>query len=343
MMFEDLKGIEKEREERKREHTLEKLIEAGKKIIYEVMPGFKQKFRVEIRDEMQEKLDIELKDVKYTENDIKEYIYANANKDIEMNPARILGIYTGCLLTLLTQRNKKENKETILYLDGKENRFDYLFSHAKHFDAVVLDNFKGERICEGIARQGKAGLIAVKNIEGDAVLYAAAHTGIMNLILAYDLKGDSSLWNIAMHGGTAGIAAARSVEGNNLMWNLAEKEDVLGAESRIGLAIGDIITGDNPFTRTQIPQEYGKINKLLYGWQSGLHTINKYTMDKNKVIQHSQTPNKFTEEMKKYRMYEIFDLLKEMNEENHMKNIKKIREIYKTVEPMLWKKNVQAT
>ena len=340
-MFEDLKGIEKGREERKRKHNLEHLIEAGEKIIDEVMPGFKLKFRVETRDEMQEKTGTELKDVKYNENDIKAYIYANANKELETNPARILGIYTGCLLTILTQRNKKKDKETILYINGKGNRFDYLFSHAKHFDAVVLDNFKGERICEGIARQGKAGLIAVKNIEGNATLYAAAHAGIMDLILAYDLKEDAPLWKIAMHGGIVGIAAARSVEGNQLMWNLAEKADILGAESRIGLAIGDIITGDNPFTRTQIPQEYGKINKLLYGWQSGLHTINKYTMDKNKVIQHSQTPNKFTEEMKKYRMYEIFDLLKEMNEENHMKNIKKIREIYKTVEPMLWEKNVQ--
>ncbi|MBW3017852.1 hypothetical protein KY325_01700 [Candidatus Woesearchaeota archaeon] len=332
-MFEDLKGIEKGREEKTREYVLEHLIEAEKEISAELLPHFKTMLRSGLRAEMHKKLKNKLKDIGFNETDLKNYIYANANRDNEINPARVLGMYTGCLLTLLTQRNKEENKETLFYINGKGNNFPYLLTHVEEFDAVVVDNFKGDRICEGIGRLGKAGFVAVKNIKGTEILHAAAHAGNIDLILAYDLEGDASLWNIASYDGNAGIAAARKIKGDRLMWDLAEGNQ----NPRIALVVGDNIVGDMPFVKVTDRIGNGQVNKILYGWQRGRHTVYEHKMDQDKVIDRSQSASRFVAEMKKYKIYDMFELLAEMTEENSIENINKIRALYKTVEPLLEK------
>lgn len=113
-----------------------------------------------------------LANVSFQEDDIKEYVFSNLNRDDAISEKMILGMYTGFLLDILTRRNKsKDNakgKRTRIYINGHGSRFDYLFFFAKTIDELIVDNFRGDSICSFIGSYyGRTNSIALLNIIGD--------------------------------------------------------------------------------------------------------------------------------------------------------------------------------
>ncbi len=112
-----------------------------------------------------------LKHVQFDENTLSNLIYMKSTKknkkdDFSYKP-NALGLYTGCLLQLLTERNRAAGLPTSFYFNGEGERFDYLFNHAKNVDEIIVDNFRGKQLCSYIASfGGNVNKIMLTNCDG---------------------------------------------------------------------------------------------------------------------------------------------------------------------------------
>lgn len=205
--FNGLDGIDEERNVQARhETTIDKLLEVSSRII----PYFAQKTQVTKfnpdydldyllkghYDELYIRLkEIELKDISFTEDDLRGFIFSNVNTDItgmDIRASQWLGIFTGCLLQLLNERNDKEGKRTSFYINGKGNKFDFLFLGAKKIHDVFVENFSGDYICSNIASHGgEADLVCGRNLKGSHLLSSIGYLdGIAKQVIGLKLEGD---------------------------------------------------------------------------------------------------------------------------------------------------------
>ncbi len=109
-----------------------------------------------------------LKDVKFEVADLETFVDINIDYKADLYEKAILGSYSGCLLELLTRRNRAEGKETKVYINGNWGRFDDLFYDAEQVDELVVENFKGNNICRNIGTgdNGRVNKLVVNNIDG---------------------------------------------------------------------------------------------------------------------------------------------------------------------------------
>ncbi|MBI4453634.1 hypothetical protein HY636_03235 [Candidatus Woesearchaeota archaeon] len=189
--FGGLTGIDDARDVQAREQTtLDKLLETENILIHGETQGWYKDVSVEFGrfrggyTFLYDRLTQLLANVKFTEINLREFILAKANNEYQEDYSAALGLFTGCLLQILSERNTKEGKRTIIYINGQGNRFDYLFSHAKADDTLVVDNFKGDYILHKICNppDKKAGNIAVLNTSGDRIC-AGINSNIWNLFI----------------------------------------------------------------------------------------------------------------------------------------------------------------
>ncbi|MBT5022819.1 hypothetical protein HOK51_08010 [Candidatus Woesearchaeota archaeon] len=161
------------------------------------------------------------------------------------NKKYVLGLFTGALLTVLTKRNIKQNKKTIINIDGNNQRFDYLFAGARQVDQLVLKNFKGEGIGQHLAAfDGCANLVKFSNLKGNSILFRSAYGGNMDILHVEEIKGDTCIYGVASNKGSANLVIAKNIEGSLVGAHLANDggkvkllliEDVLGDEILGGL------------------------------------------------------------------------------------------------------------
>lgn len=196
-MIEKLKGINKEREIKERESTsLEKLLEIGKKIVrkYAVkLPAHFQRFYDEFKldkldepyeDIYQELKCRELKGIDFSKTDLQNLVLSFVNNNSDNYEAIILGLYTGNLLHMLTQRNKEQGKRTNIYINGYGNRFDYLFFYAKVGNNLIVENFKGNWICAFVGhREKRVNRVIGKDIIGSNSFHSSKidHLVLINI------------------------------------------------------------------------------------------------------------------------------------------------------------------
>jgi len=161
-----------------------------------------------------------LRNVMFTEDDLRAFVITKAfskndesdkkiglynGHDVDKTKIRP-GMYSGCLLQLLTERNKKAGRNTKFYVNGQGLKFNFLFTYAKHIDEVIVDNFKGDCLCEGIASQnGSANSVAVINCknadnENGSVGHIGAHDGIVGSVIVLNHEGGYT----PDHAGTCG-------------------------------------------------------------------------------------------------------------------------------------------
>lgn len=158
-----------------------------------------------------------------TELSLKDFVNVNFDSSYCVDEKIILGIFTGCLLTLLTEYNRREKKRTRVVIDGHGRGFDHLFSCARYVDELVLKNLKGSRICSNVAsHNGKANAIVIDGVKGEEVLIEAGGLGgrIKGISLT-NCSGDRNLSSIGFSAGQVGTIIAKNNIGSLLCSGLA--------------------------------------------------------------------------------------------------------------------------
>jgi len=261
-LFDDLRDIDEARGITIREQTtLEKLLEAETKLIHHETQGWRKNVLVEFGrfrggyEFFYERLTQLLGNIKFTEIDLKEFILAKANTDYQEDYSAALGLFTGCLLEILTKRNTEEGKRTIVYINGQGNKFDYLFSHARAVDTLVVDNFRGDNICYNISNSldKRAKTIAVLNISGDRTC-AGVNGHIWNLFII-DCYGDYIASRISERSENAGIRNCYIINANGNY--IANK---LAAEGKINYVF--IVNENGNVNLGDVTARNGSINTL---------------------------------------------------------------------------------
>ncbi|MBT5022164.1 hypothetical protein HON01_05045, partial [Candidatus Woesearchaeota archaeon] len=111
-----------------------------------------------------------LNEVNFNNADLTNFIFSRINSDCDELEAKIVGMYSSALLEILTENNREKNLSTRFYINGDGNEFDYLFFGVCNFDELIVDNFKGNNICEGACSGGNTGnFLALLNLEGDNI------------------------------------------------------------------------------------------------------------------------------------------------------------------------------
>ena len=313
MMFENLKGINKGREEKERQNlsSLEPLLELSDKVIgdsaYLGLTGAYSPSGAEelnhLCPTMWENLQDELKDVDYNENDLENFIIARANLYNSFDPEqKILGAYAGFLLQLLTHRNKKQGKRTRFYINGEGNKFDYLFCSAQDIDELIVDNFRGTGICSHIINEeSKANLVACLNIKGDYTLFKAGkNKGKINLLVCKNIKG-SRVMQFAGTRGEINTIIAQNIEGYEALDQVGE------GNGHIGMILSDNIKGgralfgvdDKKYVGLVIKKRINNIKLRLSGKELDMYRlarknarIIKHTYKRKTLIERTETYKK---------------------------------------------------
>jgi len=355
MMFENLKGIEKGREEKEKQNmsSLEILLELSDKVIgdkayLELTNAYSNSGTEKLKmlcPTMWENLQDKLKDVEYNEDDLKNFIMARANIYNSFDPEqKILGAYAGFLLQLLTHRNKEKGERTTFYIDGKKNKFDYLFCSAQDIDELIVDNFRGTGICSYIINEeSKANMIACMNITGGYTLFkAGTNGGKINLLVCKNIKGERTMCH-AVYQSHVNAITAINIDG------YAALDNVGGGNSHIGAVVGDNIKGgreffgmdDKRYIGMILKKDCGKIKVRLSGKEMEMYRlarknsrIIKYSYKMKSLIERAET----YEEESTEKIVET--LSKKFSAEPHLKtkivNERKkiVREIFSITEKM---------
>ena len=242
-MFEQLKGIEKEREEKTRKNVLESILKMCDVIVKKYTKKVKHDGFEAIEGNFKTYKQVmkTLKDLpEYTEADLMSFIHAKANaenpfeqdKDT-LKKAVAQGLYSGCLLDLLAIRNREKGVPTNFYFDGKNNHFHYLFHLSHEADMIMLENLQGKRICYGACNYGnKTKTFIARNIEVNALLNYVALHNLIDICILENIKGTHIHTNISIQENTGidlmiirnisgdGAFIHTSLEGNNTIKTL---------------------------------------------------------------------------------------------------------------------------
>jgi hypothetical protein len=176
-----LNGIEKEREVIPVENktSLEGLINISDAFVKMYQEKSADHYADEIYDQMYKVL--HENEITFAEQDLMDFIDATSGK----KNTQVIGLFTGALLHRLTEVNRQAYKKTRIYIDGKGKKYDYLFSHCKEADEVIVENLERNFICQGIAQKGHASLIYLSNMSGFAIGANIGNCGkVDTLILA---------------------------------------------------------------------------------------------------------------------------------------------------------------
>ncbi len=195
-----------------------------------------------------------LRGLEFSALDIESYVHMNLEDQRPSTDNQQKGIYTGCLLHLLTERNKAKNLPTRVYIDGKGRYFDYLFYHAEQADEVIVNNLKGQGICDHMANNyGRVNLILVANSQGEWIASDVAqfggeagailmincldqlagsrigdHSGRVDLVLLERYRGWSSLSNCCSNSSQFGMVVLANNYCNDLAGKLCRHESNTG-------------------------------------------------------------------------------------------------------------------
>jgi len=152
-------------------------------------------------------------DIEYDKKDIQDLAVALSSQEPQ-NP-KIRGVYIGALVSLLTEKNNKKGKRTIVELDLKGSEFPYLCAGAKYADVLMIKNVKGDCIGEGIAyNRGQAGIVILQDIIGEYAGWRIARDhGQAGIVILQDIIGEYAGWSIARDHGQAGIVILQDIIG----------------------------------------------------------------------------------------------------------------------------------
>ena len=244
-MLEELKGIQAARKVKPAiKGNLEKLIEIGSQLERKIEePAHYSYLDTEQYKKIYER--VKDADIEYDKKDIQDLAVALSSQEPQ-NP-KIRGVYIGALVSLLTEKNNKKGKRTIVELDLKGSEFPYLCAGAKYADVLMIKNVKGDCIGEGIAynrgqagivilqdiigeyagwniakNHGQAGIVILQNIIGnDAGNWMADNHGQVGIVILQDIIGNYAGRYMATDHGQAGIVILQDIRGDNTGFGIA--------------------------------------------------------------------------------------------------------------------------
>jgi hypothetical protein len=168
---------------------LDELMEVYEKIKgqYKDFMGFMFEDVVSVHDQTAKSLE----KTSYSERDICELVeYGNILEFQNDAEEAGFGMYVGSLITVLTERNEKQGKRTVI--DIPENHLKWLGNHCFKFDIIKIGKNYGDWAFYK-AREGD--LLYIDKCEGESFAYGAAFAyfdgtkGHINFIVANELNG----------------------------------------------------------------------------------------------------------------------------------------------------------
>ena len=357
-MFEQLKGIEKGREEKIHTSNLDCLLDVCDNLVREqrliTLPE-----REERTIELYSKTYDLTKTIDFSEQDLKDLIFTKANKDYENQDARAIGAYTGILLQILNERKREEGKNARFYINGQGNNFNFLFYGAKDVGDLIVENFKGKYICNqlggftigqrpsniniaaGIGLEGSnafsscstldgKGIIIGKNIKGNSALSFAGVGNKIGLALAQDIEGDFALSETAAGEGEANFIFAENIKGNYCFENAGVNE------GEVNVAYARNISGEDLFYHTgtgefqeDVEYEGGKIRLILY---DNISSKRLHNVKAKRIISHRN--KKFPKLVSDYKIQQFFKLITPIDKvsvEGKFAILDQVKELYESI------------
>jgi len=269
-----LEGIEDAREVQPRDQTtIDTLLEVEQKLVskyYLKMPEITTLTDLERTETFY--LDVfkfvilNLHGMKFNENDLNYYLISRMNNDFEERKAMAIGMYTGCLAHLLTDRNALQDKRTTIHVNGNGMRFEKLFAFARVVDTLIVENVVGNDICSYVgSHYGSANTVICSGINGIATLCGAAkYHGRINKAIALNCKGAAALEGIASDNGYATQAIGVDIKGDATFSACAINgyiEQIIGADLDGGM---DILS--------ELCQSKGRVDQIILA-EIGKHTF----------------------------------------------------------------------
>ena len=296
-MFKELKGIEKEREEKERDNsTVEYLLETCDEVIQEYKTKITEYYTEihEVYQAMHKKIEKKLPE--YNQQDLTSLIFAKANKEYDKKESAALGLYTGILLHILTKRNSKKGKKTQFYINGRGNKFDYLFYFAKEVDELTIESFTGDNICDSIASyEGKANKITLNNNKGNdtawnaggnqgniktliinnnkgnqTAQYAGSDQGNIKTLIINNNKGNNTAYHAGSFQGNINTLIINNNKGNQTAWNAGYTGNInkIIINNSKGKNIAECAEAKQIITGEEALQEYQEIIQLLNSFKN---------------------------------------------------------------------------
>lgn len=200
-------------------------------------------------DFLSNKVESFLINTEFNEQDLREFISVKSEDILDEDKSRVRGFYTGCLLYLLTKRNRERGRKTIFHINGQGKMFDFLFSHAKMVDEVIVDNFRGNFICSEVGRykvKNKSNLVMVVNCTGNHIAerVGSGEGSYVNSVIVANNKGDHAAAATGSHHGNVGSVIVSNNEGSLAAYNVADcggKVDYVMVTNNKGYAAADSI------------------------------------------------------------------------------------------------------
>ena len=140
----------------------------------------------------------------FKESDLEFFIYANCNQDYSSAEYGLMGMFSGWLLSTLTKRNKQKNKPTTFYINGRGMTFNHLFLRANEIDELIVDNFRGDYLCNRLGHiDGNVDLAAIINCSANKNLgeYFCSVRGKGNALIVANSYSKTICWGVSSHYG----------------------------------------------------------------------------------------------------------------------------------------------
>ena len=288
-IFDDLKGIEGPRNVQIRNPALiERLVDAGDKIVdkhFKQMPDQDALDEVKRMDGFYSKIYNEVmlaaSNINFDEQDIATFVRAKASHDLIGKQAQVLGVYSGCLAQLLTERNALQGKRTTIHLDGEGSAFDYLFYFARVLDTVILENFKGDEILAHVGNfGGRADTLVCNGIKGySCLLSVGSYNGKVNKAIAIDVEGSGTLMSSGSDRGYVSQVFGISLKGDASLSSCATTYGFV--EQVIGVGVTD--GSDNLSAICTLDDAAGAVNQILAVDINGSGTLNNTGNKKSRI------------------------------------------------------------
>jgi hypothetical protein len=216
----DLSGIEK-KETKENSSGLEALLNAGDAFFNEFSKlSWKEEWEMRKKnfnyaeDFIKEKLN----GTEYSAEDIEDYVIIKSAKGtghINWDEKPVFGAYSGKILGMLTEKNSKEGKKTVVNIDGKGGVFDYLFYMADVFDEVYISNIKGHSICNSMAN---GNILVLNNCAGNSPAnhVGGGWSGGVKEVILNNVKGTNPIRGLAFISGYVELAMLNNSGGDYL-------------------------------------------------------------------------------------------------------------------------------
>jgi len=325
----------------------------------------------EMYDEVKDRL---LNKVEFNEDDLKGFIFMRSDqKHLQECESWALGLYSGCLLELLTERNEAAGLPTDFYFNGGGRTLNHLFSNARKAGNIFVNNVKGEYLCSDLGTSGgyapfvivanstgshvgencfkgggKGGLIMIVNHIGyDVGMKIGSGEGhdskggdINLVILANNKKSTSCGAMVGQYNSHIGLILVENNEGVGTGRSISQRFSstglVLVAKNRgayIGYEIGKFNDPLGIYKETQA----GFIGKLVFYENKGKNLARLASAEK--IFDDPESREEYENAMQEYKLKEILDLVNTVTKKTSESDIQKIAEqinsIYKTIEPQL--------